>query len=105
MDTGLKFQFLVIAASGLVVAILGGLLAAASQHLTPGMMRYFLPIPPLSVAAFSFVFAFLRDRGGDSPGMTESLSAVASATLISGLCFALISAGILILARLGARFL
>ncbi len=105
METGIRLQFAVIAASGVVVAMLGGTLAALSQHLSPGMMRYLLPIPPLSVAAFSFVFAFLRDRGQGLPGFVESIMALASATLIAALFFALMSAGILIFVRLGARFL
>ena len=64
-----------------------------------------LPIPPLSVAAHSFVLAFVRDRGGENlPGMMESTGAVLQATLVSAILFALMAAMMLLLTRLITRF-
>lgn len=104
MNAGFKLQLAVIAASGMVVAILAAVLVGFVQHLTPTMMRYLLPIPPLSVAAYSFVFSFVRDRTGDLPGLAEGAVVVAQASFVSALLFALMAAGMLVFVRIGARF-
>ena len=105
MNSGLKLQFALIAASGLTVLVLGGFFVGFVDQLTPRMMRVLLPIPPLSVAAYSFVLAFVRDRGGENlPGMMESAGAVLQATLVSAILFALMAAMMLLLTRLITRF-
>ena len=105
MHSGIKLQFAMVAASGLTVVILAAGLAVFAEHLTAARMRYLLPIPPLSVAAYSFVLGFVRDGTEELPGLAESAFAVGQATLVAALLFGFMSGAILLFTRLGARFL
>lgn len=105
MNSEIKLQFAIVAASGLTIVILAAAFAAFAEHLTPARMRYLLPIPPLSVAAYSFVLAFLRDRTEALPGFAESAVAVGQATVVAALLFGAMAGAMLLFTRLGARFL
>lgn len=99
----LKLQLAVIAASGLILALAGALLIAVSEQLTPTAVRYLLPLPPIGVAAYVFVFSLLRDRGGEAPGLLESLTQLGQASLLCAGFFGMLAGGTLLLAALYAR--
>ena len=105
MNPGLKLQLMVIVASGVSVSILGLLILSKIDAISPTTMRYLLPIPPLSVAAYSFVLPFVRDRTEALPGLAESSWAILGATAFAAALFAFMCAAMLLLIRLGARFL
>lgn len=62
----LRINLLAIAISGLLMLVTGGLLyvfqGGVSKH-----MRFFLPIPPIGVAAYIFVFNMFRHYEGGLP--------------------------------------
>lgn len=81
----LKINILSITGAGLLMVVAGALLYALKGSIGANM-RYFLPIPPLGVAAYVLVFNVFRHYGGslpDGPGLLlrEAVmgSAVASA--------------------------
>lgn len=87
----LKINLLAIAGFGVLVAIMGGILylfrAVLSEYI-----RFLLPIPPLSVAAYVFVINFFRQYGGRLPESNQdTLRELLTATGIAALVFALLS--------------
>lgn len=55
----LKINILVIAVSGILM-MMAGIILYFFRHSVAGNMRYFLPIPPIAVAAYVFVFKFFE---------------------------------------------
>lgn len=55
--------------------------------LTNGAIRYFLPIPPIAVAAYIFVFNMFKYQSNYSPAKLNIAVEMLIATLVSGLFF------------------
>ena len=56
----LKINVLSIAISGFLMLVAGIILYYFRQQLTGGSLRFFLPIPPIGVAAYIFVFNMFK---------------------------------------------
>jgi hypothetical protein len=83
----LKINILSIAGIGLLM-LLTGLLLFVFQDSIAQHRRFFLPIPPLGVAAYVFVFNLFDHYNGklsESPWLT--ITEVASGTAIAGAVF------------------
>ena len=81
----LKINLLAIAGSGLLMLLTGLLLYVFRERVSPHL-RYFLPIPPLGVAAYVFVFNLFKDYQGNlPPKQWEVMSEVVTSTIISAL--------------------
>ena len=84
----LKINLLAIAGSGLLMLLTGLLLYVFRERVSP-YLRFFLPIPPLGVAAYVFVFNLFKDYHGNLP--TERwgvVSEVVTITIISAIILA-----------------
>jgi hypothetical protein len=78
----LKLHMLTIAGIGLLMMVAGLVLYLFRDQIA-GDLRYFLPIPPIGVASYIFVFNMFRTYDGSLPGgMGSTLREVAYATLI-----------------------
>ncbi len=83
----LKVNIISIAVSGLLM-LLAGLLLYLLRDTVSRNLRFFLPIPPIAVAAYVFVFNLFRHYEGNLPSSTwDTLSEVFYGTLISTLVF------------------
>lgn len=105
MSADVKLQIVTIGASGLVVLLIAPLLLAALPALNATLVRLVLIIPPVSVAAYIFVFNFLRAAGGAPPSMGVSLVAIAQASVAAGVFMGLFSASMLLFVRWAARWI
>jgi hypothetical protein len=65
-DDLLKLNMLTIAASGLMM-LLSGLVLYFFRDTVSNNLRFFLPIPPIGVAAYIFVFNMFRHYQGHLP--------------------------------------
>ena len=84
----LKINLLALAGSGLLMLLTGVLLYAFRDRVSP-YMRYFLPVPPLGVAAYIVVFNLFKDNKGELPGrswdvMREVLANTAVSAVVVG---------------------
>jgi hypothetical protein len=70
-DDLLKLNMLTIAASGLLMLLTGVLLYLFRDAIRENL-RYFLPIPPIGVAAYIFVFNFFQHFQGQLPEETST---------------------------------
>lgn len=87
-DEFLKINIFSITVSGLLMLISGIILFYCRTRLATGGIRYFLPIPPIGVAAYIFVFNMFKHYGGSLPKRPVSLmSEIAISTAVSGLIF------------------
>ncbi|HLC05279.1 MAG TPA: hypothetical protein VJK02_19775 [Anaerolineales bacterium] len=87
-DDMIKINTLTIAASGIMM-LLTGLSLLLFRDAVSRNIRYFLPIPPIGVAAYIFVFNMFRAYGGSIPGSTlETIRELTTSTLIMALVFA-----------------
>ncbi len=85
----LKINLFAIIGFGLVVGIFGLVLFFFRTQIAP-YLRYFLPLPPLGVAAYVFVFNLYGYFGGEMPAnkmtlLKELLIGTSVMTLIFGL--------------------
>lgn len=89
----LKINILAIALSGVIMMVSGGLIYLFRGFLTNGTIRYFLPIPPIAVAAYIFAFnMFMYQEDGLS-----MVSEMLIATLVSGSFFFIFTAVLILL--------
>ena len=88
----LKINILSIAISGLLMLIAGIVLYYFKDQLTGGEIRFFLPIPPIGVAAYIFVFNMFKHTQGSMPGKAAILSEMLIATMVSGFFFFIFTA-------------
>lgn len=86
-DEILKINILAITISGLLMMIAGIVLYYAKDHLSGGAVRFFLPIPPVGVAAYIFVFNMFKHYQGSVPPRSVLLSEMFWATIASGFFF------------------
>ena len=80
-DDLLKLNMLTIAASGLMM-LLSGLVLYFFRDTVSNNLRFFLPIPPIGVAAYIFVFNMFRHYQGHLP---ENLMGTVREVIISSL--------------------
>ena len=83
----LKLHMLTIAGLGLLMLVAGLILYLFRDALSANL-RFLLPIPPIGVASYIFVFNMYRTYGGALPkGTMATLREAAIATLILGVVF------------------
>jgi hypothetical protein len=93
----LEINILSIAISGLFVLIAGMILYYFKENLAGGSIRFFLPIPPIGVAAYIFVFGMFKHYQGIIPGKSVILSEIVIASLASALFFIIFTATLIFL--------
>ena len=92
----LKINILTIAGTGLMM-LLTGLLLFLFEGSIAQYRRFFLPIPPLGVAAYVFVFNLFQHYNGDLPQISgRMLIEVVSGTAIAGAVFLVFSVALII---------
>ena len=80
----LKINILSISISGLLMLITGLVLYYFRDTLTGGTIRFFLPIPPVGVAAYIYVFNMFKHYQGITPEKSPIIAEILLATLVSG---------------------
>ncbi len=86
-DEILKVNILSIIAAGFLM-LLTGLLLYLFRDVVSRNVRFFLPIPPLGVAAYVFVFNMFGYYSGNLPGnVWETLRELTASAVISGIVF------------------
>jgi hypothetical protein len=83
----LKVNMLSIAVAGLLILLTGVILYIFRDQVYENV-RYFMPLPPIAVAAYIFVFNMYRHYDGTLPGGTWSaLKEVLFSTAIAAAAF------------------
>jgi hypothetical protein len=84
----LKVNLLSIAAAGLLMLLAGAALYLFKENAAANM-RYFLPIPPLGVAAYVFVFNLFRHYNGALPASKWAVfvEVLYSTTIVAAIFF------------------
>ncbi len=83
----LKVNILSIIAAGFMM-VLTGLLLYIFKDVVSRNVRFFLPIPPLGVAAYVFVFNMFAYYSGNLPGgVWETIRELTVSAVISGVVF------------------
>lgn len=89
-----KLNMIIITLTGVMMALLGlVLLFGAGRSFLEQNMRFFLPIPPLGVAAYVYVFNFCK-KCLDVPDLTAGMmmrDAAVSSVYAAGIFFVLIA--------------
>jgi hypothetical protein len=68
--------------------LLTGLLLYIFRDIVSRNVRFFLPVPPLGVAAYVFVFSMLAYYNGNLPGnFSDTLRELVTSAAISGVVF------------------
>ncbi|MCK5165465.1 MAG: hypothetical protein KAQ72_17225 [Desulfobacula sp.] len=83
----LKINILAIAISGLLMLVAGVCLYYFKEQLTGGSMRFFLPIPPIGVAAYIFVFNMFKHYQCSIAETSTMISEMFIATIASAFFF------------------
>jgi hypothetical protein len=85
----LRTNMLAIAVAGLLMLLTGVLLYIFRDSISDNV-RFFLPIPPLGVASYIFVFNMYRFYNGNLPeGNWATAKEILYSTAIAGLAFGL----------------
>lgn len=99
----LKTNLLSIAVAGLLMALTGFLLYLFRSELS-GSIRFLMPIPPLSVASYIFVFNMYQYYGGRLPGSSlETVKEIFISTAVSALFFGIFTILLVIIISLIKR--
>lgn len=99
----LKINLLAIAGFGLLVT-LAGILLYVFRNSASANLRYLLPIPPLSIAAYVFIINLYRQYNGKLPENPSVLAReLLIGTLTTAAVFGLFSLGLLVLLELARR--
>lgn len=96
-DEMLKVNILTITVAGLLM-LLTGFFLYLFRGLVSENIRFFLPIPPIGVAAYIFVFNLFQFYNGNLPGnIGDTLRELTASAVICGFVFcAFIAANVLI---------
>ncbi len=94
----LKINILSIAISGLLMLAAGVILYYFKDYLT-GNIRFFLPIPPIGVAAYIFAFNMFKHFDCNVPGRATMISEMLLATLTSSFFFFVFTAILILLIK------
>lgn len=87
----LKINILSIAISGLIMLTAGILLYYFKAQLN-GNVRFFLPIPPIGVAAYIFAFNMFKHYNGKVENLSTTIYELLMATAISSFFFFMFTA-------------
>jgi hypothetical protein len=88
----LKTYMLSIAASGFLMMLAGAILYVFRDQVSENA-RFFLPIPPLGVAAYIFVFNMYSYYGGNLPdGVWNTAKEILYSVAVTAVAFALFTA-------------
>ena len=87
----LKVNMLSITLAGALMG-LGGIVLYFTRSLISSRVRYFLPMPPIAVAAYVFVFNMFKFYNASLPSFSEILIEVLLSTLIAAVAFLLLVA-------------
>jgi hypothetical protein len=82
----LSTNLLSIAAAGLLLFLSGLGLYVFRDHFA-GSSRFLMPIPPLVVAAYIFVFNLYRHYGGSAPPARDAAREIALSTAVAAVAF------------------
>lgn len=82
----LKINILSITISGFLM-LTAGLVILFFKDSLSGSIRYFLPIPPIGVAAYIFAFNMFKHYNGTSPGRKTMVLEMLYATVASSFFF------------------
>jgi len=86
-DEMLKVNILTITVAGLLM-LLTGLCLLVFRDAVSKDIRFFLPIPPLGVAAYVFVFNMFRYYDGNLPGnVWDTIGELVLSAVVSGVVF------------------
>ena len=86
-DEMLKVNILSITSAGLLM-LLTGLLLYVFRDVVTRNVRFFLPVPPLGVAAYVFVFNLFAFYNGNLPGnFGDTVRELVTSAAISGVVF------------------
>ncbi|MCB9136416.1 MAG: hypothetical protein H6636_13385 [Anaerolineales bacterium] len=100
----LKINLLAIMGFGLLVTIVGLLLYLLRDSITD-VVRFLLPIPPLSVAAYVFIINVFRQYGGKIPPTPAEIAReLFVGTLVAALVFGLLSLGLMFFLEYARRY-
>lgn len=91
----LKINILSIAVSGLLM-LAAGIILYYFKHNLAGGMRFYLPIPPIGVAAYIFTFNMFKHFGGNVPDRSTMVWELLMATLVSSFFFFIFTAILLV---------
>ena len=96
-DEMLKINILTIIVAGFLM-LLTGLFLYFFRGIVSTNIRFFLPIPPLGVAAYVFVFNLFSHYNGNLPGnIWDTIGELTLSAVISGIVFiAFIAANVVI---------
>ena len=83
--------------SGLFMMCLGILLLFFKDQM---VLRYFLPIPPIAVASYVFVYNLIKDYGRLPQTITSFISEIIKSTLIAGAIFGTLTTLIMLTMRI-----
>ena len=93
----IRVNILSIAASGLVL-LLAGLALYVLRDSLAKYLRYFLPVPPIAVAAYVYVFNMFRFYNASLPsGPLATLRELFYGTLVATVAFGLFSAAMMLI--------
>jgi hypothetical protein len=82
----LKVNMLSITLAGFFIG-LGGIALYCARAFISSRVRYFLPIPPIGVAAYVFVFNMFKFYNASLPSFSAVIIDVLLSTLIAALAF------------------
>ena len=100
-----KLNMLAIAFAGAMMCLFGAVLFFYFGKLQ-GLMVYLLPIPPIVVAAYVFVFNLVRTYAeAFPPKPLQMFTDVALATLVSSSVFLLVAGAILVMTSIASNYL
>lgn len=99
----LKINLLAIASFGILVTLVGILLYIFRNSASENI-RFLLPIPPLSIAAYVFIINVFRQYNGKLPTNPWAIAReLLTGTLTAAVVFGVFSLGLIILLELARR--
>lgn len=96
-DDMLKLNILTIMVSGFLMLLTGAFLYIFRDEVAKNL-RFFLPLPPIGVAAYIFTFNMFREYNGNLPGnLWDTIRELALGTVVVSVVFgAFIAANVMI---------
>ena len=104
-DRMLKVNILAIVVSGLIMFLTGGGLYLFKGFIS-NHIRYFLPTPPLAVAAYVFVFNMFKHYEGDLPAENgKILSELIFSTLTAAIIFGVFTLLLIVIINVAKKYM
>jgi len=99
----LRTNFLAIAGAGLLIMLTGSALYFFRDYIGDNT-RYFMPIPPLGVASYIFIFNMFRHYDGHLPdSIWTTVKEVLFSSAIAALAFGLLTSALIVVITLAKR--